>query len=48
MGLDARKPAFGGGGGANSKGADQPAHPRGLINACDIRLLESITKTCYL
>ena len=27
---------------ANNKGADQPAHPRILINAFVIRLLESI------
>ena len=27
---------------ANNKGADQPAHPRSLISACVIRLLESI------
>ena len=36
MGLDARKPVFflwGGGGVANNKGADQPAHPRRLISA---------------
>ena len=35
MGLDARKPVFGGrgGGAANNKGADQPAHSRSLISA---------------
>ena len=27
---------------ANNKGADQPAHPRSLISAIVIRLLESI------
>ena len=49
-GLDARKPVFDGGGGgggggkvANNTGADQPAHPRSLISAVVIRLLESIT-----
>ena len=26
----------------NNKGADQPAHPRSLISAFNIRLLESI------
>ena len=33
MGHDVRKPVF---------GADQPAHPRSLISASVIRLLESI------
>ena len=28
---------------ANNKGADQPAHPRSLISAFVIRLLESTT-----
>ena len=40
MGLDARKPClrwF-----ANDTGPDQPAHPRSLISAFVIRLLESI------
>ena len=40
MGLDVRKPClrwF-----ANNKGADQQAHPRSLISAFVIRLLESI------
>ena len=32
----------GGGGGANNKVADQPVHPRSLISAYLIRLLESI------
>ena len=32
----------GGGGAANNKGTDQPAHPRSLISAFVIRLLESI------
>ena len=27
---------------ANSEGADQPAHPRSLISAFGIRLLESV------
>ena len=27
---------------ANSKGADQPAHPRSLISACVVRCLDSI------
>ena len=40
MGLDARKPDFGGF--ANNTGADQPAHLRSLICAFVIRLLESI------
>ena len=40
MGLDVRKPIFGGF--ANNTGADQPAHPRSLIRAFDIRSLESI------
>ena len=38
MGLDVRKPVFEGF--ANSKGADQPAHPRSLISAFVIRFLE--------
>ena len=44
MGLDARKPGFGGGGGGggDEKGADQPAHPRILISAFVIHFLESI------
>ena len=41
MGLDAGKPFFLGGG-ANNKGADQPAHIRSLISTCVIRLLERI------
>ena len=40
LGLDARKPVFGGV--ANNTGADQPAHPRSLISAFVIRYLESI------
>ena len=40
MGLDARKPAFWGF--VNNKGADQPAHPRRLISAFVICVLESI------
>ena len=40
MGLDARKPVFGGF--SNNTGADQPAHPRSLISAFVIRYLESI------
>ena len=40
MGLDVRNPVFGGF--ANNTGADQPAHPRGLISLSVIRLLESI------
>ena len=39
MGLDARKPVFGGF--ANNTGADQAAHPRRLISASVIRFLES-------
>ena len=39
MGLDARKPVFGGL--ANNNGADQLAHPRSLISAFAIRILES-------
>ena len=39
-GLDARKSCLQGFG--NNKGADQPAHPRSLISAFVIRLLESI------
>ena len=27
---------------ANNKGADQPAHPRSLISALDVRCLDSI------
>ena len=37
LGLDARKPVFGGF--ANNTGADQPAHPRSLISAFVIRVL---------
>ena len=40
MSLDARKPVFGGV--ANNKDTDQPAHPRRLISAFVICLLESI------
>ena len=40
MGLDARKPVFGGF--ANNKGADQPAHPRSLISAFVICFIVSI------
>ena len=40
MGLDARKPVFGGF--VNNTGADQPEHPRCLIRAFVIRFLESI------
>ena len=39
MGLDARKPVFGGF--ANNTDADQPAHPRSLISPFVIRILES-------
>ena len=39
MGLVARKPVWGF---VNNKGADQPGHPRSLISASVIRLLESI------
>ena len=39
MGLDARKPVFAGF--ANNSGADQPAHPRSLISAFVICVLES-------
>ena len=43
MGLNAIKPVFGGGGGvANIKGTDQPAHLRSQISAFAVRLLESI------
>ena len=42
MGLDVRKPVFGGGGVANNKGADQPVHTRSLISAYVFRLVESI------
>ena len=35
MGRDVRKPVY-------NKGADQPAHPRSLISAFVIRLLENI------
>ena len=38
MGLYARKPVFGF---VNNKGADQPVHPRRLINSFVIRFLES-------
>ena len=40
MGFDARKTVFGGL--QTKKSADQPAHPRRLISAFVIRLLESI------
>ena len=40
MGLDARKPVFGFF--SNNTGADQPAHPRSLISAFVIRMLDSI------
>ena len=40
MGLDVKKPSFGGF--ANNKGADQPAHPHSLISAFVIRFLESM------
>ena len=40
MGLDARKPVFGGF--ANNTGTDQPAHPHSLINAFVICVLECI------
>ena len=42
MGLDSRKPVLGGGGGgvANNRGADQPAHPRSLISAFVISFLK--------
>ena len=41
-GLDAIKPVLGGGGEvANNTVADQPAHPRSLISAFVIRVLES-------
>ena len=40
LGLDARKPVFGGF--ANNTYADQPAHARSLISAFVIRFLESI------
>ena len=43
MGLNARKPVFGGF--TNSKGADQPAHPRSLISAFVIPLLKCIIST---
>ena len=39
MGLDARKPVFGGF--ENNAGTDQPAHPRSLISTFVIRFLES-------
>ena len=42
MGLDARKPVFGGV--VNNKGADQPAHPRGL----SAPLLLAYWKVSYL
>ena len=43
MGVDARKPVFGGV--FNNKGADQPAHTRSLIGAFVIRVMEiSISK----
>ena len=40
MGLDVRKPVFTGF--VNNTGADQPAHPRSLISAFVIHVLESI------
>ena len=40
MGLDARKPDFGGF--ANNKGADQPAHTHSLISAFIVGLTKSI------
>ena len=40
LGVDARKPVLGGG--VNNTGADQPAHPRRVVSALVIRLLESI------
>ena len=40
MGLEARKPVFGGFG--NNKGADRPGQMHNLISAFVIRLLESI------
>ena len=40
MGLDARKPVFGG----FANNTDQPAHPCSLISAFVIRLLESISR----
>ena len=46
MGLDARKPVFGAGGGggvANNTGEDQPAHLRSLISAFVIYVVESTT-----
>ena len=39
LGLDARKPVFGGV--ADNTGAGQPAHPRSLINTFDVCFLES-------
>ena len=48
VGLDARKPVLGGGGGgfANNIGTDQPPHLQSLINAFIIYVLESsISKT---
>ena len=39
MGLDARKPVFGGV--ANNTDADQPVHPRSLISTCVICFFES-------
>ena len=51
MGHDMRKPVLGNGGGglcfANSKGADQPAHPRSLISTFVINLLKSISCLCF-
>ena len=40
MGINARKPVFVGF--VNNLGADQPVHPRSLISASVIQLLESI------
>ena len=43
IGLDLRKPVLGRGGGvANNKGADQPTHPRSLVSAFFIGILECI------
>ena len=40
LGLDARKPVFGGF--VNNKGTDQSVHPHSMISTFVIRLLESI------
>ena len=42
MGLEARKPVFGGL--VNNKDTDQPANPRRLINTFDVCTLKSISK----